>query len=64
MFPVFIGRRPEERESWSWGCGRKGRHKVEAIKEELRKLVRHGLDRVRVFYTLYCRWIAPLAERT
>jgi len=35
-FLAFTGRRPEERESWSWGCGRKGRHKVEAIEEELR----------------------------
>ena len=25
--------------------------------------MRHGLDGVRVFYTLYRRWIAPLAER-
>ena len=61
---MFTGRRPEERESWSWGCGRKGRHKVEAIEEELRKLVRRGLDGVQVFYTLYRRRIAPLAERT
>ena len=62
-FPVFTGRRPEERESWSWGCGRKERHKVEAIEEELRKLMRHGLDGVRVFYTLYRRRIALLVER-
>ena len=37
---------------------------MEAIEEELRKLVRHGLDKVQVFYTLYRRQIAPLAERT
>ena len=33
------------------------------IKEELQKLVRGGLDRVRVFHTLYRHWVAPLAER-
>ena len=54
-FPAFTGRRTEERESWSWGCSRKERHKVEAIEEELRKLVRCSLDGVRVFYTLYHR---------
>ena len=40
------------------------RHKVEAIEEELRKLVRGSLDGVRVFHTLYRRRVAPLAERT
>ena len=37
---------------------------MEAIEEELRKLVRGGLDRVRVFHTLYRRRVAPLVERT
>ena len=63
-FPAFTGRRPKEQESWLWGCGHKERPKVEAIEEELRKLMRHGLDEVRVFYTLYHRRIAPLAEGT
>ena len=36
---------------------------MEIIEEELRKLVRRGLDRVRVFHTLYRHWVAPLAER-
>ena len=40
------------------------KHKVEAIKEELRKLIRGGLNGVRVFHTLYRRRVAPLAERT
>ena len=40
------------------------RHKVDVIKEELQKLVRLGLDRVRVFHTLYCHRVTPLAERT
>ena len=40
------------------------RHKVEVIEEELRKLIRHGLDGVRVFHTLFRRRVAPLAERT
>ena len=31
--------------------------------EELQKLVRHALDRVWVFHTLYRRRVAPLAER-
>ena len=34
------------------------------IEEELWKLIRGGLDGVRVFYTLYRRRVAPLAERT
>ena len=34
------------------------------IEEELRKLVKCGLDRVRVFHTLYRHRVAPLAERT
>ena len=37
---------------------------MEAIEEELRKLVKQGLDGVRVFHTLYRRRVAPLAERT
>ena len=40
------------------------RHKVEANEEELQKLIRAGLDGVRVFHTLYRRRVAPLAERT
>jgi len=36
---------------------------VEIIGEELQKLVRRGLDGVRVFHTLYCPRVAPLAER-
>ena len=31
---------------------------------ELQKLVRRGLDGVRVFHTLFRRWVASLAERT
>ena len=37
---------------------------MEAIEEELQKLVRGGLDRVRVFHTLYRRRVTPLVERT
>ena len=37
---------------------------MEAIEEELQKLVRCGLDGVRVFYTLYRCRIALLVERT
>ena len=40
------------------------RHKVEAIEEELWKLIRGGLNGVRVFYTLYRRRVALLVERT
>ena len=64
LFPAFTGGRPEKQKSWSWGCARPERHKVEVIEEELRKLVRSGLDRVQVFHTLFLRWVAPLAERT
>ena len=37
---------------------------MEIIEEELQKLVRHGLDGVWVFHTLYHRRVAPLVERT
>ena len=37
---------------------------MEVIEEELREIVRHGLDGVRVFHTLYCHRVAPLVERT
>ena len=50
--------------SWSWGCAHTVRHKVEVIEEELWKLVRDGLDGVRVFHTLYRRRVTPLAEGT
>ena len=37
---------------------------MEIIEAELQKLMRRGLDGVRVFHTLfYCR-VAPLVERT
>jgi len=39
------------------------KHKVGVVEEELRKLVKRGLDGVRVFHTLYRRRVAPLAER-
>ena len=63
LFPVFTGGRPKKQDSWSWGCARKEKKKVEIIEEELWKLVRHGLDGVSVFHTLYRRRVAPLAER-
>ena len=53
-----------KQKSWSWGCAHTEKHKVGVIEEELQKLVRGGLDGVRVFYTLYHRWVAPLEERT
>ena len=37
---------------------------MEVIEVELQKLVRHGLDGVRVFHTLCRRRVAPLVERT
>ena len=37
---------------------------MEIIEEELWKLVQRGLDRVRVFHTLYRHRVALLAERT
>jgi len=36
---------------------------VEIIEVELQKLVRHGLDRVQVFHTLFRYRVAPLVER-
>ena len=52
-----------KQKSWSWGCACTERHKVEVIEEELQKLVRLGLDRVRVFHTLFRRRVTLLAER-
>ena len=63
-FPVFTGGRPEKQDSWSWGCAKKEKHKVGVIEEELWKLVKRGLNGVRVFHTLYHRRVTPLAERT
>ena len=63
-FPVFTGGRPERRDSWSWGPSCREKKKVEIIEAELQKLVRRGLDGVRVFHTLYHCRVAPLAERT
>ena len=62
-FPAFTGGRLEKQDSWSWGCAHKEKKKVEINEEELRKLVKCGLDGVRVFHTLYRRWVTPLAER-
>ena len=62
-FLAFTGGRLERRDSWSWGPSRREK-KVEIIEEELQKLVRRGLDGVRVFHTLFRRRVAPLAERT
>ena len=53
-----------KQKSWSWGFAHTERHKVEVIEEELRKLVRDGLDGVWVFHTLYHCRVASLAERT
>jgi len=63
-FLAFTGETSEKQESWSWGCARKERKKVDVIKEELRKLVRHGFDGVQVFHTLYRHRVVPLVERT
>ena len=61
---MFTGGRPEKQDSWSWGCAKKEKHKVGVIEEELQKLVKHGLNGVWVFHTLYRRRVMPLAERT
>ena len=60
---MFTEERPERRESWSWGPARR-QNKLEIIKMELQRLMRHGLDGLRVFHTFFRRWVAPLAERT
>ena len=52
-----------KQKSWPWGCAHTEKHKVGVIEEELRKLIRGGLDRVQVFHTLYRHRVAPLAER-
>ena len=63
-FPSFTSRRPKRQESWSWGPAIRQKKKVEIIEVELQKLVRCGLDEVRVFHTLFHRRVAPLAEST
>ena len=63
-FPAFTGGRPEKQDSWTWGCAKKEKHKVGVIEEEIWKLIKHGLNGVRVFHTLYHRWVTPLVERT
>ena len=50
-------------DSWSWGPSHREKKKVDIIEEELQKLMRRGLDGVRVFHTLYHHRVAPLAER-
>ena len=50
-FLAFTGGRPEKQDSWMWGCAKKEKHKVGVIEEELRKLMKHGLDGVRLFHT-------------
>ena len=63
-FSSFTGRRPERRDSWSWGPSSWEKKKLEIIREELEKLVKQGLDRVQVFHTFFHHRVAPLAERT
>ena len=62
-FPMFTEERSERMDSWSWGPAHR-ENKLEIVKTELWRLVRHGLDRLRVFHTFFRRWVAPLAERT
>ena len=50
-----------KQKSWSWGYAHIEKHKVGVIKEELRRLVRSGLNGVRVFHTLYRHRVTPLA---
>ena len=63
-FLVFTGGRPKKQDSWSWGCARREKKKMEIIEEELRKLVRRGLDGVRVFHTLYRHRVTLLVKKT
>ena len=62
-FPVFTDKRPEKKESRSWGYAKKEKHKVGVIEAELWKLVKSGLNGVWVFHTLYRHRVMPLAER-
>ena len=64
LFPVFTGGRPEKQDSWSWGLASRQNKKLEFIRVELQKLVRHGLNGVRVFHTFFRHWVTPLVERT
>ena len=62
-FPPFTRRRPERRDSWSWGPASR-QNKLEVIEAELQKLVQHDLDGLRVFHTFFRRWVTPLVERS
>jgi len=52
----------ERRDSWSWGPSSR-QNKLEVIGAELQKLVRQGLDGLRVFHTFFRYWVTPLVER-
>ena len=54
----------EAREAEKLVMGLRPLREMEVIEEEVWKLVRSGLDGVRVFHTLFRRRVAPLAERT
>ena len=60
LFSLFTERRPERRESWSWGPSSR-QNKLEIIGAELQKLLQHGLDGLWVFHTFFLRRVAPLA---
>ena len=62
-FPTFTGGRPEKRESWTWGPSHQQK-KLGIIELELQKLMRNGLDWLRVFHTFFRHRVAPLGERT
>ena len=62
LFPPFIGRRPERRESWSWGPSSR-QNKLVVIEAELQKLVQHDLNGLRVFHTFFHCRVTPLAHR-
>ena len=61
--PVLTDRRLDKKESWTWGYTKKEKHKVGVIEAELQKLMKSGLNGVRVFHTLYRRQVMPLEER-
>jgi hypothetical protein len=61
-FLSFTGRRPEGQDSWSWGPSSREKKKAEIIEAELQKLVKRGLDGVRVFHTIFHHRVTPLAE--
>jgi hypothetical protein len=63
--PSFTGAFPVRKESWTWGTLTPEKEHVGVLKTALWKhVVEEGLDGVRLFGTVFARWVVPLAVRS